>query len=405
MAARAGAVISDPEFVQFHPTALNVGRDPAPLATEALRGEGATLIDETGRRFMTSVHPSAELAPRDVVARGIHRADRARPSRVSRLPRGHRREIPGTFPDGLCRLPRGGHRSRDAKPSRWRPPRTITWAASPRTCAAALRSKACGRSANAPRQVCTAPTGSHPIRCSKRSSSAPRRRKTFAGPCRNRTRQRHAARACPLHGHRAAADAARCHDTPCRPRTRSRGNGEGARRHRGGRARGERRAFASQHGGVGQARDGRRTRAPRKPRRPFPQRLSADGCKSCADVHDAVRCERDCGERRRSCRPRLCGKRKNEPRPALHASAAQSSDRADRPACAGRGFRPRRRYHQRTDHRGNRARDREARGPQGGNDRGFDRSRNRVPTGRSFARPSLTKNPTARPLPPARPWP
>lgn len=74
MAARAGAVISDPEFVQFHPTALNVGRDPAPLATEALRGEGATLIDETGRRFMTSVHPAAELAPRDVVARGIHRA-------------------------------------------------------------------------------------------------------------------------------------------------------------------------------------------------------------------------------------------------------------------------------------------------------------------------------------------
>jgi L-aspartate oxidase len=73
MAARAGAIIADPEFVQFHPTALNVGRDPAPLATEALRGEGAVLIDETGRRFMTSVHPSAELAPRDVVARGIHR--------------------------------------------------------------------------------------------------------------------------------------------------------------------------------------------------------------------------------------------------------------------------------------------------------------------------------------------
>jgi L-aspartate oxidase len=42
MAARAGAVIADAEFVQFHPTALDVGRDPAPLATEALRGEGAT---------------------------------------------------------------------------------------------------------------------------------------------------------------------------------------------------------------------------------------------------------------------------------------------------------------------------------------------------------------------------
>jgi L-aspartate oxidase len=73
MAARAGAVIADVEFVQFHPTAIAIGRDPAPLATEALRGEGATLIDETGRRFMPAIHPDAELAPRDVVARAIHR--------------------------------------------------------------------------------------------------------------------------------------------------------------------------------------------------------------------------------------------------------------------------------------------------------------------------------------------
>jgi L-aspartate oxidase len=73
MAARAGALIADPEFVQFHPTAIAVGRDPAPLATEALRGEGATLIDDQGERFMASVHPDAELAPRDVVARALHR--------------------------------------------------------------------------------------------------------------------------------------------------------------------------------------------------------------------------------------------------------------------------------------------------------------------------------------------
>jgi L-aspartate oxidase len=73
MAARAGAMIADPEFVQFHPTAIAVGRDPAPLATEALRGEGATLIDEHGRRFMTAIHPDAELGPRDIVARAIHR--------------------------------------------------------------------------------------------------------------------------------------------------------------------------------------------------------------------------------------------------------------------------------------------------------------------------------------------
>ncbi|MEQ8406437.1 MAG: L-aspartate oxidase [Oceanicaulis sp.] len=73
MAAALGAEIRDAEFVQFHPTAIDIGRDPAPLATEALRGEGATLIDATGARFMKAVHKDAELAPRDVVARAVHR--------------------------------------------------------------------------------------------------------------------------------------------------------------------------------------------------------------------------------------------------------------------------------------------------------------------------------------------
>jgi L-aspartate oxidase len=71
IAARAGAMIADPEFVQFHPTAIMVGRDPAPLATEALRGEGATLINGKGERFMLARHAAAELAPRDIVARGV----------------------------------------------------------------------------------------------------------------------------------------------------------------------------------------------------------------------------------------------------------------------------------------------------------------------------------------------
>ena len=71
IAAHAGAVIADPEFVQFHPTAIMAGRDPAPLATEALRGEGATLINDRGERFMPARHPLAELAPRDIVARGV----------------------------------------------------------------------------------------------------------------------------------------------------------------------------------------------------------------------------------------------------------------------------------------------------------------------------------------------
>lgn len=73
MAARAGAIIADPEFVQFHPTAINVGKDPAPLATEALRGEGCTLVNDAGERFMLEIDPAGELAPRDVVARGIFR--------------------------------------------------------------------------------------------------------------------------------------------------------------------------------------------------------------------------------------------------------------------------------------------------------------------------------------------
>jgi len=72
MAARAGAVIADPEFVQFHPTAIDAGIDPAPLATEALRGEGATLVNRQGERFMLAIDPRGELAPRDVVARGVH---------------------------------------------------------------------------------------------------------------------------------------------------------------------------------------------------------------------------------------------------------------------------------------------------------------------------------------------
>lgn len=72
LAALAGARIADPEFVQFHPTAIDIGRDPAPLATEALRGEGAVLVDASGERFMGRYHPDAELASRDVVARAIH---------------------------------------------------------------------------------------------------------------------------------------------------------------------------------------------------------------------------------------------------------------------------------------------------------------------------------------------
>ena len=55
-------VFLDPEFVQFHPTAIDVGLDPAPLATEALRGDGAVLVNAAGHRFMTDLHADAELS-------------------------------------------------------------------------------------------------------------------------------------------------------------------------------------------------------------------------------------------------------------------------------------------------------------------------------------------------------
>ena len=71
MAARAGAMLADMEFVQFHPTALAIGRDPMPLVTEAVRGEGAVLVNDLGERFALGVHPDGELGPRDVVARAI----------------------------------------------------------------------------------------------------------------------------------------------------------------------------------------------------------------------------------------------------------------------------------------------------------------------------------------------
>jgi L-aspartate oxidase len=73
---RAGAVVTDLEFVQFHPTSLYRGpgaRGQQPLVSEALRGEGAVLRDGSGERFMVGVHPLAELAPRDVVAKAVTR--------------------------------------------------------------------------------------------------------------------------------------------------------------------------------------------------------------------------------------------------------------------------------------------------------------------------------------------
>jgi L-aspartate oxidase len=73
VAYRAGARVADMEFVQFHPTVLDVEHAPRFLLSEALRGEGATLVNSAGDAFMLNYHPSGDLAPRDVVARSIVR--------------------------------------------------------------------------------------------------------------------------------------------------------------------------------------------------------------------------------------------------------------------------------------------------------------------------------------------
>ncbi|MCB0905373.1 MAG: FAD-binding protein, partial [Actinobacteria bacterium] len=73
-ALRAGARLADLEFVQFHPTVMFLGEGSTgqqPLISEAVRGEGAFLVDDSGTRFMQGQHPQADLAPRDVVARAI----------------------------------------------------------------------------------------------------------------------------------------------------------------------------------------------------------------------------------------------------------------------------------------------------------------------------------------------
>src|ERR1700716_4450797 len=104
IAHRAGATLADMEFVQFHPTAVDPPENPLQLISEAVRGEGAVLLNEDGERFMLKRHRLAELAPRDVVAREIFR-ERAGGRRVfldaRMLGRVFEERFPGIF--AICR--------------------------------------------------------------------------------------------------------------------------------------------------------------------------------------------------------------------------------------------------------------------------------------------------------------
>jgi L-aspartate oxidase len=84
LAAQAGSALADMEFYQFHPTVLSLPRAPRFLLSEALRGEGAILLNDRGERFMQRYHPLLELAPRDVVARAIAREGMAATAAESR---------------------------------------------------------------------------------------------------------------------------------------------------------------------------------------------------------------------------------------------------------------------------------------------------------------------------------
>jgi L-aspartate oxidase len=104
LAVRAGAVVRDMEFVQFHPTAIDVGLDPMPLASEALRGEGAILVNGRGERFMAGI-AGEELAPRDVVARAIWQELQTGKAVYLDARRSIGRQFPERFPTvtALCR--------------------------------------------------------------------------------------------------------------------------------------------------------------------------------------------------------------------------------------------------------------------------------------------------------------
>ena len=116
IAHRAGVKLADMEFVQFHPTALETSENPLALISEAVRGEGAILVDDQGVRFMVKRHRLAELAPRDVVAREIYR-ERQKGKRVfldaRKLGRSFKTRFPGIF--ALCKA-RGIDPSKDLIP-------------------------------------------------------------------------------------------------------------------------------------------------------------------------------------------------------------------------------------------------------------------------------------------------
>ncbi len=188
IAARAGALMGDLEFVQFHPTAL----DDARIAPEADQRDGARRRRDPDQRPRASLHGRRRRrrtrAARCRRARGP-RAARRWPSRLSRRAAGHRRALRAALSGGRRLLPRGGNRSRDAADpdpsggalSHGRHQASIL--------PDAARSKGFGPAARRPARACTAPTGSPAIRCWRPSFAADFVAESIASTCPPRRRK------------------------------------------------------------------------------------------------------------------------------------------------------------------------------------------------------------------------
>ena len=179
---------------------------------KSLRGEGALIVDKNDHRFLADIDPAAELAARDIVARGVFDSIAKGKRRLSRRARRRGRGIPEKIPDRLRQLHGGGHRPRDrADPHRAR--RALSHGRRrDRRAMAAPACPAFGRRAKSPAPACTAPIASPPTRCWRRWCSARASPPDIAADaahrgdsrrprsCRNRARRQHDADERPRRG-------------------------------------------------------------------------------------------------------------------------------------------------------------------------------------------------------------
>jgi L-aspartate oxidase len=172
MAAEAGARVADLEFIQFHPTVLSVPGSPRFLLSEAIRGEGAWLINEAGERFMTRYEPAGELASRDLVSRAIVREMERTKGRVY-LSLAHLDSafVRARFPTiaEAARMRASIWRAIESQSAR---PRTTSWEEWKRISTDAHQSAGCSRPAKSRVRVYMERIGSPAIRSSRGSSLA-----------------------------------------------------------------------------------------------------------------------------------------------------------------------------------------------------------------------------------------